>query len=405
MPLYSYSAQTPTGSFEQGVLESGSLDLAAQALTSRGLQVTSLQETADAPPGKPEPPAVQYEPLPARSRFVTDFWGRIVDVVPLRDLQFFFRQFGVMLDAGINPADAFNTLAKGAKDAKLRSILHEGYEATTQGQPLSTVFVRYPEVFTPLMHAMVRVGEDSGTLPEQCRNLSEYIERDIHLRNTIKRETAGPKITVFASIGIILLTNVLITSINTSAQTLPVPIGLWLFTIAVAAGVFFYARVVLPRPEARLGFDRFVLRLPGIGRMVHGFAMAKFGRAFGAMYKAGVPVSRAVEIAADACGNSAVREAVRPVSRALEGGTGLTEALASTGAFSPLVLDMTRTGEETGETDQMLLKVADFYEEEGALSAQIAAKVIGVACLLAVAAYVLFVVVSFYTGYFSRLFA
>jgi len=329
----------------------------------------------------------------------------LVDVVPLRDLQFFFRQFGVMLDAGINPSDVFSSLSKGSKDGKLRAILQEGHESTTAGQPPSTVFLRYPEVFNPLMQAMVRVGEDSGTLPEQCRNLSEYIERDIHLRNTIKRETAGPKLTVFASIGIILLTNVVITSISSSAQTLPVPIGLWLLTLAVAAVAFFYVRLVLPKPEARLGFDRFVLRLPGIGKMVHGFAMAKFGRAFGAMYKAGVPVSRAVEIAADACGNSAVREAVRPVSRALEGGTGLTEALASTGAFSPLVLDMTRTGEETGETDLMLTKVADFYEEEGALNAQIAAKVIGVACLLAVAAYVLFVVVSFYTGYFSRLFA
>lgn len=403
MPLYSYSAQTPTGSFEQGVLESASLDSAAQALSSRGLHVRSLQETAPVT-GIPGPrPAAEYVPLPQRSKFATDFWGRVVDVVPLRDLQFFFRQFGVMLDAGINPADVFASLAKGTKDAKLRGILQEGHEACSQGQPASTVIVRYPDVFAPLMHAMVRVGEDSGSLPEQCRNLSEYIERDIHLRNTIKRETAGPKITVFASIGIIVLTNALVTSINSSAQTLPLPIGLWLFTLAVAAGVFLYVRLVLPKPEARLGFDRFVLRLPGIGKMVHGFAMAKFGRAFGAMYKAGVPVTRAVEVAADACGNSAVRASVVPAAKALEQGVGLTAALSGTGAFSPLVLDMARTGEETGETDLMLTKVADFYEEEGALSAQIAAKVVGVACLIAVAAYVLFVVVSFYTGYFSRL--
>lgn len=388
MPLFAYSAQTATGATESGVLESASRSAAAEALAKRGLEVTSLEERTG-------------QGLPPRSAVQTDLLGRIVDVVPLTALQFFFRQASVMLDAGINPSDVYASLAKGTRDAKLASILREAHEGAVAGQPVSLTLQRYPEVFPPLMLSAVRVGEQSGTLALQCRHLSEYIERDIQLRNTIKRETAGPKLTVAASVVIILLTNALVTSISASAQRLPVPIALWLLVLGAGAGAFLFVRLLLPRPEVRLGFDRFVQRLPGLGPMVHGFAMAKFGRAFGVMYRSGVPFSQALAHAADACGNAAVRADVLPAVQRLEQGAGVTESLAATGAFTPLVLDMARTGEETGQMDEMLSKVADFYEEEGATQAQVAAKFVGVACLLAVAAYVGFVVVTFYSGYFA----
>lgn len=399
MPIFSYSAQTPTGSFERGVLESPSLAAASETLAGRGLEVKSIEERASAGPVEPPRPSAP----PPRSALQTDFWGRLIDPVPLTALQFFFRQAGVMLDAGINPSDVYASLAKGTRDAKLASIVREAHDGAVAGQPLSQTIARYPEVFPPLMSSMVQVGERSGTLATQCRDLSQYIEREIHLRNTIKRETAGPKLTVAASVVIILLTNLVVSSLGSGSPGLPVPLLAWTLTVAVGAGAFLFVRLLLPRPEVRLGFDRFVQRLPGIGPMVHGFAMAKFGRAFGALYRSGVPFGTALAHAADACGNAAVRADTLPAARRLEEGSGVTEALAATGAFSPLVLDMTRTGEETGNMDEMLGKVADFYEEEGATQAQIAAKVVGVVCLLAVAAYVGFIVITFYAGYFSSI--
>jgi type II secretory pathway component PulF len=398
MPLYAYSAQTPTGSFERGVLESPSLDAATELLKGRGLLVTELQERGDAPPPPGEIPA-----LPPRGVLQTDWLGRVVDPVPLRALQFFFRQLSVMLDAGIGPSDALGSLAKGTRDSKLASVAREAQDATARGATLSSALMRYPEVFSPLMLSIVRVGEEGGTLPEQCKHISEYIERDAQLRDTIKRETASPKLTVVASVGIILLTNFLVTSISAQAQTLPVPVMAWAFVLVVGVGAFLFARLLLPRPDVRLAFDRFVRRIPGLGPMVHGFAMAKFGRAFGALYRSGVPFSQALRHGAEASGNSAVREAVLPAVSRLERGESVTDALASTGAFTPLVLDMARTGETTGEMDQMLGKVADYYEEEGETQAKIAAKVVGVVCFLAVAVYVAFILISFYSGYFGRL--
>lgn len=381
------------------MLESSSLAAATEALVGRGLEVKSIEERPSAEPTV-QPRAAAPPPRPAVQ---TDFWGRLIDPVPLTALQFFFRQAGVMLDAGINPSDVYASLAKGTRDAKLAALVREAHDGAVAGQPLSRTLERYPEVFPPLMLSMVQVGEQSGTLAAQCRDLSQYIERDIHLRNTIKRETAGPKLTVAASVVIILLTNFVISSIGSGSQGLPVPVFAWVATLVVAAVAFLFVRLMLPRPEVRLGFDRFVQRLPGLGPMVHGFAMAKFGRAFGALYRSGVPFSRALVHAADACGNAAVRADTLPAARSLEEGSGVTEALAATGAFSPLVLDMTRTGEETGNMDEILGKVADFYEEEGATQAQIAAKVVGVACLLGVAVYVGLIVITFYSGYFSSI--
>jgi type II secretory pathway component PulF len=321
-------------------------------------------------------------------------------MVPLHRLHFFFRQLGTLLRAGINPADALDTLSKQSS-GKLATVLKETRDHVMAGRPMSAGFQRYPEVFTPLMMSMIRVGEQTGTLDEQCRQISEYIERDIELRNLIRRETAMPKITVAASVLIILGANSVIGVLAPGESGLPAPIAVWTLAVLAGAAAFVFVRFVLPHPTVRRAFDGFLLSLPWFGNMILGFSMAKFGRAFGAMYRAGVPLPQAVELAADACGNEAVRARVRPAGRRLESGQGITETFAATGAFSPIVLDMTRTGETTGNLEEMLTKIAEFYEDEGRTQAQTAAKIFGVAVLLLVGVYVLSIVVTFYTGFYA----
>jgi len=253
------------------------------------------------------------------------------------------------------------------------------------------------------MMSMVRVAEEGGFMSDQFKQLSEYIRRDVELRNSIKRETAMPKITVIASVIIILGTNALIQAIAPGGVTLPMPWIVWVITIVIGVGCFLFARLALPHPNVRRSFDEFVLNLPGIGGMVHGFAMAKFGRAFGALYKSGVDLPKAVRLAADATGNEAVRTKVAPASRELEEGRSITDTLAATGAFTPMVLDMSRTGETTGNMDQMLIKMSEYYEDEGAVKAQMSAKIVGVVCLVIVAVYVCFILITFYSSLFSRI--
>jgi len=394
----------------RGTAHGASLDAVAQQLSRQGVTVHKLGVLEGAP--EVDAPSVQAEavrqvpvppPTEARSTFETRISGQFIGVVPLVSLQFFFSQLGTLLDAGINPGDALETLSRQSNVPKLTSILKETKEHVMSGRPISAGLQRYPEVFTPLMMSMVRVGEEGGFLSDQCTMLSEYIRRDVELRNMIKRETATQKITVIGSVGVILGTNVIIQAVAPGGAGLAVPWLIWGLALAVGVGVYFFKKLALPQPHIRRSFDDFVLKIPGVGGMVHGFAMAKFGRAFGALYKGGVALPKAVQLAADACGNESIRARVHPAAHALEEGASITDTLASTGAFSPLVLDMSRTGETTGNMDQMLNKMSDYYEEEGALKAQMAAKIIGVVCLIFVAAYVLFILISFYSAYFGRI--
>ena len=172
---------------------------------------------------------------------------------------------------------------------------------------------------------------------------------------------------------------------------LPVPWIVWFLALAVGIGSFLFVRIGLPQPKVRRSFDAFVLTLPGIGGMVMGFAMAKFGRAFGALYKGGVSLQESFRLSADACGNESLRLRMQPAIRELDSGAGVTETFQSTGAFSPIVLGMVSTGEQTGNLDFMLNKMADFYEQEAEQRAYQAAMILGVVCLLVVGVYVAYV--------------
>jgi len=409
MPIFQYEAIDSEGKKIRGLQHGSSLDAVAKALHERGLELQglSIAEETESKSAAPTQEAASVPTPPSsaqRSSYETSIAGPLIGQVPLTRLHFFFRQLATMLHAGINPAQALETLSKQSGSAKLSEILGETRNHVIAGRPMSAGFQRYPEVFTPLMMAMVRAGEEGGFLEEQCRQLSEYLQREIELRNLIRRETLWPKITIGASIFIILAANGVIAVVAPGSRGLSSPLTTlttWFILFPVLLGGFLFIKLGLQNPSIKARFDAFNLLIPGIGGMIHGFAMAKFGRAFGALYRGGVPLQKAVLLAADACGNEQLRSQIYPAARRLEEGEGITETFVATQAFSPLVLDMTRTGETTGNLDNMLDKVAEFYEEEGAMKAQITAKVIGVVCLIIVAIYVLLVLISFYSGYFG----
>ena len=124
--------------------------------------------------------------------------------------------------------------------------------------------------------------------------------------------------------------------------------------------------------------------------------MAKFGRAFGALYRAGVPMTKIIKLSADACGNEYIRAKLYPAVKVLESGAGITETLKSTGALSPIVIDMLATGEQTGNLDQMLNKMSDYYQDEAKTRSIQLGQVMGVLALGIVAVYIAFIVITFY---------
>ncbi|MCU0316297.1 MAG: type II secretion system F family protein [Fimbriimonadaceae bacterium] len=443
MQFFEYSALDQTGNVVRGKLQSQSMDTAAQQLAGVGLRVQAINLVTESPsfldqnqvqpqvhlpnqapyqapiqapsyapyqsqgqasygPGESPRPGFVPPPTTPRGYMEANVYGALVGNVDLNHLHFFFRQLGTMLKAGINPAQALTTLSTQSKSGKLAAIIRETSDHVISGRPMSAGFERYPEVFSPLMLSMVRTGEGGAGLDTQILNLADYIERDIKLRDTIRRETAYPKVIIVASIFIISATNLILGSLG-SAMRLPNMTVIWIIGLVILILGFLFVRVGLKNPVVLSTFHKVLLVLPGFSKMVHGFAMAKWGRAFGALYKAGVPIHRAFELSAGACGNQGVREQILPASRRMEEGVTVSEAMRGTGAFSPIALDMADTGERTGNLDHMLENMAEFYEREGAAAAQRASIIFGVVCLILVGIYVLFVLITFYMGYFGGL--
>jgi len=412
MPVFEYRGMNAEGKAVTGHMVGDSLDVVARRLADQGMKVDQLGLARD------EFDAVQESrteatrgidevkkqlmgdgpPLDPRHRLQTDFLGPLVGGVALKDLSFFFRQLGTMLNAGIEPRHALETLA-GQANGALKGALMETRDHVAAGRPMSAGFQRYPEIFSPMMMGMIRAGEDGGFLSDQCTRLAEYIQRDVELRNVVRRETFYPKLVFFASIFIISATNVIINIVKPGAKGLDAPTMLWVVVLSLAVGMIFFGRVLLKNPAVKRPFDELILGLPYIGTMMHGFSMAMFGRAFGALYSAGMPLSRAMQLGADSCSNDAIRARIYPVINRLDEGAGVHQTFVQAGIFSPVVLDMVKAGEMTGNMNEMMVKVAEYYEDEGQTKARQAAAILGVVMLILVAVYVGYIVINFYTGF------
>ena len=425
MPVFEYRAVDTSGKMVRGTAFGPSLAAIADDLTKQGLSVQHVAqatgvgadaEMAGAPApgsqstayvaeersvqervGAEAPPATEAAPpTEPRSKIMTELVGPLVGRVPLSHMLFFFRQLGNLTGAGVGLVQSLDTLGRQARDPRLKKAILEMRGHVQAGRPLSVGMQRYPEVFSPLMLSLVRAGEGSGILEQTLKQTAEYIDQEIELRNLYRRVTIYPKLLIVASILVVLATNAIIASLGKSGGlTSPLTSPAFLtFVLILAGGIFFFLRVGLHNPRVRQNWDAFILAIPYLGPTLKQLAMAKFGRAFGALYQGGVPITEAMKLSADACGNEALRAKIYPAARQLEEGGAITETLRRTQAFSPIVLDMTQTGETTGNLDQMLTKMAEFYEDEAKTRSTQLGYATGVAVLLLVAAYIGYVYIT-----------
>ncbi|MEQ1821344.1 MAG: type II secretion system F family protein [Fimbriimonadaceae bacterium] len=403
MTVFEYKGTDAAGQPVSGSLASISIGAAADELAKRGYTVENLSASAQA--GDPLQVNPVFSPDPPASRNVvqTHLLGAF-DKVPLSDLGFFFRQLSTMLHAGVGMVQTLETIANQTSDHKLKSILRECRDGALEGRPLSQGMDRYPDVFAPLMISLVKTGEKAGMLDQTLKHISEYIEREIKLRNMIRMATLYPKVVVGASIFIIGVTNVIIGTIGGQGIWSPLTqLSTWLCIAPWIIGLFIFVKFILPDPNMKQRWDQFWLGVPYFGTTMKQFALAKFSRAFACLYRGGVSPQESALLSADACGNLHMRARLRPAAPMLEEGRGLTEVYAYTGVVDPVVLNMIHTGETTGDLDNMLERVATFYEEDSEVRAKVMATVAGVVALVCVGIYVAIVVIKFYVGHFSGL--
>ncbi len=319
--------------------------------------------------------------------------------VKLNDLVIFTRQLSTMISAGVPLGRCLAALQTNAENPYMREVLASITKDVQSGQPLGDAFEKFPNVFSDVYVNMVRAGEEGGILDDILKRLATQVEQDASIRKKIKSATAYPivilTITVIAFFGVMLFivpklggillslggpnaklpiyTQVLLNISNFCAQPtimkhLPIPIidkipNLILIMGVLAIGASYGLRYI-KTPAGKYKFHGLLLRIPVVKVVILKIAIARFSRTFASLMGSGVSVLDALQITGAALGNKVIEKELVEAAEQVRNGKPLSEPISHSPHFPPIVAQMLLVGEETGQIDTVLVKIADFYEEE-----------------------------------------
>jgi type IV pilus assembly protein PilC len=300
--------------------------------------------------------------------------------VKLKELSVFSRQFATMINSGLPILRALSILADQTSNGELARVLNECRLDIEQGSSLSAAIQKHPKVFSNLFVSMVKSGETGGSLDSVLLRLADMIENEVKLRGKIKSAMTYP-IAVVALVSLIMsgmLLFVVPQFKSIYAQlggSLPMPTRVllalseifkkyWYIVIAaIFAGRFFFRRWKAT-PNGREAVDAFKLRVPVFGTLFHKTALARFAGTLSMLLRSGVPILQALDIVSETVNNRTIAKAVQDVQGSVREGESMAKPLAKHTVFPPMVVQMIAVGEETGQVDVMLEKVATFYNQE-----------------------------------------
>jgi type IV pilus assembly protein PilC len=300
--------------------------------------------------------------------------------VKTKDIAIFFRQFSVMIDAGLPLVQCLEILAANQENASFQKTL-TGVRTTVEGgATLANAMRQFPKVFDDLSTNMIEAGETGGILDIILQRLAQYVEKAVKLKSAVKSALIYP-VAVISLAGLVvgaLLKWVVPIFSNLFAGlgvALPLPtrivMGLsafvgqfWWFFIIGGVGAVFGVRQIRKDPRGRYWMDYGMLKLPVIGILLRKIAVARFTRTLGTLITSGVPILEGLSITARTSGNAVLEQALMRVRKAIEEGRTIVDPLRESGVFPNMVTQMIGVGEATGAMDNMLQKIADFYEDE-----------------------------------------
>lgn len=398
MASFAYTAITAQGAEVAGELNAPDVEAAREQLRLKGLLAQSLEQHDDAPASS----------------------GGAFKKIKPKSLQIFSRQFATMIDAGLNVVGALVILEDQTDDKYLAQVVTELREDVESGLLLSQAMARHPKVFSRLYVAMVEAGEAAGILDNVLDRVAFQIEKETQIKRRVKGAMIYPTMVLaFATLVLIGMLMFLV----------PVFVGIFqelggdlpkLTQIVVSASDLLKARwyIIFPgaiggaialrrykKTEAgRQQWDRLKLRIPmKIGDVVLKVTMARFSRTLSTLVAAGVDIIKALEITGTTSGNWVVEEALSDVRARVHEGVPIAQPLVENPVFPPMVSQMVKIGEETGELEKMLGKIADFYEDEVDASIQSLTSIIEPLMMIGVGAMVGVIIISMYLPMFKML--
>jgi type IV pilus assembly protein PilC len=396
---FAYRAISAEGIVADGEISAPSLAEAREQLRLRGLLAERLEQVEEAMAGGGSTAFKKIKP---------------------KSLQVFSRQFATMIEAGVSVVAALVILEEQTSDRYLAEVVHELRADVESGLLLSEAMGRHPKVFSRLYVSMVEAGEAAGILDEVLDRVAFQIERETKIRSRIKGAMMYPTMVLsFATlvlIGMLMFLVPIFTKIfldlggELPSLTRAVVSmsdflkGYWFAVFpALGAGVFGFRRWKRT-PAGKARWDAFALRVPmKIGDVVLKVAMARFSRTLSTLIAAGVDIIKALEITGQVAGNAVVENALATVRERVHEGVPIAQPLAEDPVFPPMVAQMVKVGEETGELDKMLGKIADFYEEEVDASISALTSIIEPIMMIGVGMMVGVIIVSMYLPMFKML--
>ena len=358
MPSFVWKGRSRAGGFQEGVLLADSRDAAVATLRRQQIQISGLREKG------------------REFRLLPKFPGRINS----KKIAIFTRQFSVMLDAGLPMVQCLELLGVQEESPQFSDIIRQVRLDVESGSSLADALSRHPAAFDDLFVNMVAAGEAGGILDLILQRLSTYIEKAVKLKGQVKAALMYPTSVIGISVFVlfIILWKVIpvfgslftglgaelpyLTRMVMAASNVVVDNILYIFigTAITVVGL----KKAYGTHQGRRVIDRFMLKVPILGLLLRKIAIARFCRTLSTLTSSGVPILEGLQITATTSGNAIIEDSIMAVRKSVSEGKTISEPLGQTGVFPSMVVSMIGVGEQTGALDQMLAKIADFYEEE-----------------------------------------
>jgi type IV pilus assembly protein PilC len=383
MPRFNYVALDARGQEASGLLEAASSNAAISQLRQSGYFPTSvIEEAIGGPDGKEMrrgAATVARTTKPRAKKGIVLFQRR---KVKSKILMIFTRQLATLIDSGLPLLRSLNVLANQERDKVLKKTINKLADSVQGGSTFSDALALHPKIFNNLYVNMVKAGEVGGVLELVLNRLSEFQEKAAKIKNKVLSAMVYPIIVVTMAVGIMSFLLVFIVPrfeaiFHDLLGDKPLPpvtqfvIGVSGFMknhglvllAGVVAIVFLYNFIGRTR-RGRLAIDIFKLRMPLFGNLNRKTAISRFARTLGTLVTSGVPILQALNITRETAGNAAIGRAIGGVHDGVKEGESMVQPMEASKVFPPMVVSMVDVGEETGKLPEMLLKIADVYDDE-----------------------------------------
>lgn len=377
MPIFAYEAINAKGQKENGELEAANRNQAILDIRNAGLKPTKVTQRAETAASKQAAKAEQGgTPGTNTASGAKRKRGR----VSVQQVTDFTAQFAVLIDAGLPVVRSLKVLAKQQKAGGFKTVLEDVAESVEQGSTLSDAFAMHPKAFDRLYTNMIKAGEAGGILDTILQRLADFMEKAARLKKKVIGAMIYPIIVM--SVAVMILTGIMIFVVPAFEKmfkeqgfALPVPTAVLVAVSRAIVNPFIGGVAIVVLVVGALAFgawsrtptgtkvvDTMKLKLPIFGNIIQKAVTARFTRTLGTLVQAGVPILEALNICKNAIGNVVLGAAIEKVAASIKEGETIAGPLSETGMFDDLVVNMIDVGEETGELDKMLIKVADTFD-------------------------------------------